>query len=80
MKAGGPRGFIKAATSATNYLLDPKTPGNQVPGEQGGEQGSGEQETLAARYRRLSGQLARAWALCSRSEAVQVLRPEITFY
>ena len=75
----GPRGFIKAATSATNYLRDPKTPGNQVIGEQGGE-GSGEQETLAARYRRLSGQLARAWALCSKSEAVQVLRPEITFY
>ena len=80
MKAGGPRGFIKAATSATNYLRDPKTPGNQVIGEQGGEPGSGEQETLAARYRRLSGQLARAWALCSKSEAVQVLRPEITFY
>jgi type I restriction enzyme R subunit len=71
MKAGGPRGFIKAATSATNYLRDPKTPGNQV---------TGEQESLAARYRLLSGQLARAWALCSKSDAVQGLRPEITFY
>jgi type I restriction enzyme R subunit len=71
MKAGGRRGFIKAATSATNYLRDPKTPGNQV---------SGEQESLAARYRLLSSQLARAWALCSKSEAVQQLRPEITFY
>jgi len=80
MKAGGPRGFIKAATSATNYLRDPKTPGNKVSGAEGGEQGIGEQEALSARYRRLSGQLARAWALCSKSEAVQVLRPEITFY
>ncbi len=71
MPAGGPRGFIKAATSATNYLRDPKTLGNQV---------TGEQESLAARYRLLSGQLARAWALCSKSDAVQGLRPEITFY
>lgn len=76
MKAGGKRGFIKAATSATNYLRDPKTPGNQVTTDQVG----GEQESLAARYRLLSSQLARAWALCSKSEAVQQLRREITFY
>lgn len=82
MKAGGPRGFIKAATSATNYLRDPKTPGNQVVAKVQGTGGKGgdEQETLAARYRRLSSQLARAWALCSKADAVQQLRPELTFY
>jgi len=71
MKADHKRGFMRAAHSTTNYLRDPGTPGNQV-----GE----DEETLAAGYRRLSSQLARAWALCSTAEAIQLLRPEIAFY
>jgi type I restriction enzyme R subunit len=69
--ADAKRGFMRAAHSTTNYLRDPRSPGNQV-----GE----DEETLVAAYRRLSSQLARAWALCSTSEAIQPLRPEIVFY
>lgn len=71
MKADVRRGFMRAAHSTTNYLRNPNTPGNQV--------GEGE-ESLAARYRRLSSQLARAWALCSTAQDIQPLRPEIAFY
>ncbi len=37
-------------------------------------------ETLAAVYRRDSSRLARAWALCSGSDGLAELRPEITVY
>jgi len=68
----GKRGaFMKAALATTNHLRDPATSGNQVA--------EGD-ETLADRYRRLSGQLARAWALCSASGALAELRPEVQFY
>ncbi|QWF81871.1 type I restriction endonuclease subunit R [Amycolatopsis sp. CA-230715] len=51
-------GFIYAVKGLTNYLRSPRTPGNQVePGE----------ESLGDRFRKLSSQLARAWALCSGS-------------
>lgn len=59
---GGPKDFLKAVTSATNYL---RSPGEDSPPN---------------RYRRLSGQLARGWALCLKSDDVQVLRPQIAFY
>lgn len=68
---GGPRAFVSAATGAANYLRSPETPGNR-PAE--GE------ETLASKYRRHSGQLSRAWALCSGSETLAELRPEIQVY
>ena len=71
MHAGGSRAFLNAAVSTVNYLRSPSTPGNQVlEGE----------ESLADRYRKLSGQLARSWALCSRSEALVAVRPEAQFY
>ncbi len=38
------------------------------------------EDSPANRYRRLSGQLARGWALCWKSDDVQVLRPQIAFY
>ncbi len=38
------------------------------------------EETLAARYRKLSGQLARAWAICGGSENLAPLHPEVRFY
>ncbi|NKX52820.1 DUF3387 domain-containing protein, partial [Arthrobacter deserti] len=56
-KQGGPKGFLKAVTGAVNYLRNPATPGNQ-PSSEG-------EETVASKYRRFSGQLSRAWALCS---------------
>jgi type I restriction enzyme, R subunit len=71
LNAGGKRPFLNAVTRATAYLRDPATPGNQVA--------AGE-ETLAAKYRRFSGQLSRAWALCSGSSTLSTLRPEIQFY
>ncbi len=55
----------------TNHLRDPKTPGNDVA--------EGE-ETLADRFRKLSGQLARAWVLCAGSHTLEHLRPEVQFY
>jgi len=62
LSTGNSKGYLKAVTSATDYL--------RKPGD----------DSLAYRYRRLSGQLARGWALCSKSDDVQVLRPQIAFY
>ncbi len=62
---------MRAALAMTNYLREPSTPGNDVA--------EGE-ETLADRYRKLSGQLARAWALCSGSQTLEHLRPDVRFY
>ncbi|MDJ0355600.1 type I restriction endonuclease subunit R [Paenarthrobacter sp. PH39-S1] len=45
-----------------------------------GGAGDGGEETLAAKYRRDSGRLARAWALCSGTDALAQLRPEIAVY
>jgi len=71
MKAGGKRSFLDAAYGAVNYLRSPATPGNHVP--EGGE-------TLGAQFRRQSGRLARAWTLCSGSNALEAVRPEVQFY
>ena len=70
---GGPKRFLNAVTGSVNYLRDPETPGNRVP--------EGE-ETLAAAYRRYSGQLSRAWALSSGagSQELEQRRPEIQIY
>ncbi|RFA15332.1 DEAD/DEAH box helicase [Subtercola boreus] len=71
LKAGGPKAFLNAAHGATNYLRDVGTPGNHpAPGE----------ESLASRYRALSSQLARAWALSSGTQNLAELRPEVGFY
>lgn len=68
---GGPKAFLNAVTGAVSYLRNPATPGNQpADGE----------ESLAAKYRRFSSQLSRAWALCSGSETLGELRPEIQVY
>ena len=71
LKAGGKKAWLNAVTSTVNYLRSPSTPANQVP--------DGEQ-TLSARYRALSGQLARAWALCSGSVTLRERQPEAQFY
>lgn len=70
-RAGGQRGFVRAAIATVNYLRDAATAGNQVA--------DGE-ETLAVRYRKLSSQLARAWAICGGTETLAELRPEVRFY
>lgn len=62
---GKPKSWIKAAVGLTNYLRSPQTPGNQVA--------EGE-ERLSDRYRKLSNQLARAWALSSGSGTFDDLR------
>lgn len=67
----GTRAWIKAALGLTNYLRDPGTPGNQPP--------EGE-ERLADRFRKLTGQLARAWALAAGSQTLEDLRPAVRFY
>ncbi|PYI69905.1 DEAD/DEAH box helicase [Arthrobacter livingstonensis] len=78
---GGPKAFLNATWGAVNYLRDPLTPGNAVvPGSQGDSGDDAGAETLAARYRRDSSRLARAWALCSGTDALAALRHEIAVY
>jgi len=71
LQAGGTKAYLQALTSTANYLRSPATPGNQV---EDGEQ------TLGARYRTLSAQLARAWALCNGPTNLPSLDPEARFY
>lgn len=61
----------KAVGGAVNYLRSPHTPGNRVA--------EGE-DTLADRYRKLSSQLGRMWALACGSETLADLHPEAKFY
>lgn len=68
----GPKAFLNAVTGAVNYLRDSATPGN-TPSEDGAQ-------PLAVRYRLLSSQLARAWALTTGSGQLEELRPEIQVY
>lgn len=68
---GGDESWLKAAHGLTGYLRSPVTPGNQV---------SEDEESLGSQFRRLAGQLSRAWALCSGSQDVQELRPTVRFY
>ncbi|MDA3649323.1 type I restriction endonuclease subunit R [Saccharopolyspora indica] len=71
LKKNGKKGFVYAAQGLTNHLRSANTSGNQVkPGE----------ETLGDRFRKLSNQLARAWALCSGSEELEELRPSARFF
>ncbi|SDC39166.1 type I restriction enzyme, R subunit [Sanguibacter gelidistatuariae] len=67
----GPRSYISAVTAAVNYLRDPATPGNQgLPAE----------ESLTARFRQLSGQLGRAWALCGRAPTLEPFADDARFF
>ncbi|ALO65797.1 DEAD/DEAH box helicase [Arthrobacter alpinus] len=79
---GGPKAFLNATWGAVNYLRDPLTPGNAVvPSSSASTSADGSgQETLAGSYRRNSSRLARAWALCSGSDSLEPLRPEVTVY
>ena len=63
--------WVTAAVELTNYLRSPTTPGNVVA--------EGEQ-SLADRFRALSGQLARAWAVSSGNETLEHLRRDVRFF
>jgi len=66
----GKRAYIAAVMGAVNYL---RQPGGAVVG---GKEG----ETRAAAYRRLSGQLARAWALAGRADQLAGRRAEARYF
>ncbi len=72
--AGGPRAYLRAVTSTVDYVRSPATPGNRAADLVDGE------PTLAERYRRLSSQLARAWALCSGSTGLADRKVEARFH
>lgn len=66
-----PSSWIKAAMATTNHLRSPDTPGNDAENPE---------DRLSARFRILSGQLARAWAISSGSQTLIELRADISFY
>lgn len=66
-----PRAYIGAVLGAVDYLRSPTTEGNQT-----GE----DEDTFTSRYRRLAGQLARAWTIAGRTEALAELRPTAQFF
>lgn len=69
--SNAPKGHMKAVLGAVEYLRDPNTPGNQV---QEGE------PNLAERFRRVSAQLARMYAICSSSGKLADYRADIAFF
>ncbi len=68
---GRPQSWMRAATRMADHLRRPDTPGNNAA--------EGE-ERLDDRFRRLSGQLARFWAVSSGSETLAHLRPDVKFF
>lgn len=71
LAAGGPKAYLNAVSGTVASLRDLQNPLND-PKLEG--------ETLAAQYRRFSGQLARAWALASGQKTMLEYRDEIGFY
>ena len=67
----GPRGWVDAALGLTNWVRDPRNPGNKADEDQG---------TLAQRFRQLAGQLGRAWALASGSQTLTDVANDVRFY
>ncbi len=63
--------WIKAAMATTNYIRSPDTPGNDAENPE---------DRLANRFRILSGQLGRAWAISSGSRTLTDLRADVSFY
>ncbi|MGB3954285.1 MAG: type I restriction enzyme endonuclease domain-containing protein, partial [Brooklawnia sp.] len=66
-----PQRARRAVAGAVEYLRSPLTPGNQVA--------EGEL-TLGDRYRTLSAQLGRIWALASGAQTLAELKTEVRFY
>ncbi len=70
LKRTGPRAYLAAVHGAVNYLRSPQTPGNIV---------TDDSETLLTQFRRAAAQLARAWAIAGRADALAPLRPFALF-
>ncbi|MBT2500095.1 type I restriction endonuclease subunit R [Agromyces sp. ISL-38] len=70
LAAGGRKAYLNAVTAAVAYLRDAQNPLNRPDLD----------ETLASRYRRLSGKLARLWALASGRRTLAAVHDEIAFY
>ena len=68
---GGPQSWIKAAVGLTNWLRSPTTTGNEV------EEG---EQRVVDRFRALSNQVSRAWAIASGSENLTDRRTGAKFY
>ncbi|WP_306231935.1 type I restriction endonuclease subunit R [Agrococcus beijingensis] len=66
-----PRSMVRAVTGAANHIRDAADPANAPELEQ---------ETRVATFRRLTGQLARAWALAGGMATLAELKQEIRFY
>lgn len=67
----GPRAYIDAVNAAMEYLRSPLTPGNKV-----GE----DEESLGSRFRRLSSQLGRAWAIGGRDASLADVAGDARFF
>ncbi len=66
MAASGPRAYIKAVFGAVDFLRRPRPEGSDG-------------EAPAAVFRRLVGQLARAWALAGGADELQPVRDDVRF-
>ncbi|GEL18667.1 hypothetical protein PA7_25040 [Pseudonocardia asaccharolytica DSM 44247 = NBRC 16224] len=69
----GPKMFINTVLGAVEYL---RTPGNQG----GSEDGEGGDEPLAERFRKASANLARFYALCASTGAMNPYRDDIAYF
>jgi len=67
LRSGGPKAAVRAVSGALEYLRNPATAGY-------------DDESRGARFRRLSSQLARAWALAGRTDSLAAVRAEAQFY
>ncbi|MCI1748857.1 MAG: HsdR family type I site-specific deoxyribonuclease [Acidipropionibacterium sp.] len=79
LEGGGRAAARDAVRMAVEYLRSPNTPGNAVAGASSDDAVEG-QVTLKDRFRMLSGQLGRMWAVSSGSDTLADLRREIAFY
>ncbi|HCX83565.1 MAG TPA: DEAD/DEAH box helicase, partial [Micrococcales bacterium] len=62
----GPRAYIKAVFGAVEYVRRPR------PDDEG--------ESVAAQYRRVAGQLSRAWAIAGGTDELAAVRDEARFF
>jgi type I restriction enzyme R subunit len=73
-QAPGKRAYLDAVIATVNYLRSPETPGNRIDPD------DPDFQTLGARFRTLSSQLSRAWALAGGSDALRALIPQARFF
>jgi type I restriction enzyme, R subunit len=71
LAAKDPKAYLHAVMGAVEYLRDPTNPANQPP--------DGE-PTLTERFRMLSARLARFYALCASTGAVNAYRDDIRYF